>query len=98
METLIVITASLPCDISSVDVTYILFHCYLTVCDRDSKSPEASCSLALRAASSQKKITGNVAAGDQAVGLSKSLVPCFSQPLLLLRMTLELKAPNLSVS
>ena len=97
METLIVITASLPCDISSVDVTYILFHCYLTVCDWDSKSPEASCSLALRAAYS-RKITGNVAAGDQAVGLSKSLVPCFSQPLLLLRMTSELKAPNLSVS
>ena len=68
MEALVVIMAHSPCDISSVDVTYIFFHCYVTVYDRDSKSPEASYSLALRAASSWKKITGNVAAGDQAVG------------------------------
>lgn len=33
MEALVVVAARLPCDISSVHVTYVLFPCYLTVCD-----------------------------------------------------------------
>ena len=92
MEALVVIMARLPCDISSVDVTYIFFHCCLTVYDCDSKSPEASYSLALRAASSRKKIAGNVAAGDQAVS------PLLFPTTFASQMTSELKAPNLSVS
>lgn len=56
------------------NVTYILFHCYLTVCNLDSKFPEYSCSLAPRAVSSRKKITGDIA---QVVGSSKSLSLAF---------------------
>lgn len=64
------------------NVTYTFSHCYLTVCDLDSKFPEGSCSMAPGAVSSQNIGYCCLRPKNRIIQVS---LPCFPQRDFLLR-------------